>query len=130
MALEPAGEVGALGQAEVVASVPLEVGQSNARATGEDEDGLPDRVDDLALLEGAVLHRRQEMPQPAKRLTREVRVELVPEHEGELAAQSDVADLMQRVGQIRGIAHLREVEGELLDPVAVEGGLGDCLDTE
>jgi len=37
---------------------------------------------------------------------------------------------MQRVGQIRGIAHLREVEGELLDPVAVEGGLGDCLDTE
>ena len=40
------------------------------------------------------------------------------------------ADLMERVDQVRRVAHLRQVEREVFDPVAVEGRLGDRLDTE
>ena len=65
------------------------------------------------------------MAQPSKRHAGQVRVELVPEHEGKLAAQPGVADLVQRVGQLRGTAHLGEVERQLLDPLGVEGRLGD-----
>jgi hypothetical protein len=98
VALEAAGEVGALGEAEGVGSIAREVGQLGARAAGEDEDRLADRVQDLALLERAVLHRRQEMAQPAERGAGQVRVELVPEHERQLALQGDVADLVECIG--------------------------------
>ena len=98
VALEAAGEVGALGETERVGSIAREVGQLCAGAAGEDEDGLADRVQDLALLERAVLHRRQEMAQPAERSAGQVRVELVPEHERQLALQGDVADLVECIG--------------------------------
>ena len=38
--------------------------------------------------------------------------------------------LMERVDQLRRVAHLRQVERQLLDLVAVEGRLRDGLDPE
>ena len=61
-------------------------------------------MEDLALLERAVLHRSQEVAQPAEGAAVQVGVELVPEHERELAPQPGVADLVQRVGHVGGVA--------------------------
>ncbi len=105
---------------ELVARVAGEVGEASAGAAGEDEDRLADRVLDLPLLERSVLHRGEEVAQPAEVLAAGVAVELVPEDEGELAPQARVAHLMERVGQVGGAVHLREVELERLDPVVVE----------
>jgi len=106
-----------------------EVGQLGARAAGEDEDGLADRVEYLALLKGAVLHRRQKWRSQPKALSPRLESNSSQRTNGACLA-SDVPDLMERVDQLRRVAHLRQVEREVFDPAGVEGRLYDRLDTK
>ena len=125
----PAGEVGLLGGAQLPGGqVAAELGDRGGGAAGEHEQSPADRVGDLSLPECAVLHRGQEVAQPAQRLAVQQGVELVPEHQRDLPGQGGVADLVQRVAQVIGGVHLGQVELELADPAGQQAGgeLGDA----
>ena len=93
--LEPADEIGAFGDLKIFVVPLVEFGHAGAGAAGKNKDGAPERMADLAFLEFAILHRRQEVAQPAERRFSQGSVEFIPEYQRELAAQADVAHLVQ-----------------------------------
>ena len=119
--LEPADEVGSLGLpksgvvrvgARALDQVLSEVLHAGAGAAGEHKDRRTDGVGELTLAELAVLHRRQEVTQPPERPTVEGCIELVPEHQRDLAGQRRIPNEMEGVGELVGRAELGQVEFE------------------
>ncbi len=89
--------------------------ESIARATREDEDGLPNRMLRSAVKEFPVLHGGKEVTQPRQSLLAERGVKLVEEDERNPAFEHLVADKMKGGGQFVGRLVLREVEGQFCD---------------
>ena len=96
------------------------------RTAREDEDAFAEGVRQLPFLELPVLHRRQEVLQPAVML----RVELIEEGDGEQPLQPAIADLVERTNEIPRVLELREVElhpGIRADQVVDQLGHGERL---
>ena len=69
-----------------------------AGAASEDEDALSDGVGQLAFLERAVLHGRQQVLEPVVALG----IELIPEHHRRLPGQHGIAHLVVGADQVLG----------------------------
>ena len=110
IALEAAEKIRNLGGARLVLRhVLAEVIERLAGSARKHEDGLADGMCQVPVLEFAVLHGRQEVSQPAIRAV-VIAVELVPENQGDLTAQPDVADLVESGEQFLGGPELGQVE--------------------
>src|SRR5262245_1626970 len=96
-----------------------------AGATREDEDALADWVRDFTLLEGAVLHRGQQVLEPLVT----PRVEFVPERYWRDPAEHRVTHAVEGADQILGALELREVEFEERH-LGPEHAFGQRLDGE
>ena len=118
MSFEATHEIRQLGGGPlgIVVEQGLEAGKGVASSTGKDEDRPSDRVGQLALLEGAILHRREKVPEPTEFSASQGRIELVPEDQRDGAAQGDVPHLMEGLVQLRRPLELREIESEVPHP--------------
>ena len=100
IALQPADEIRPLGRFESLFHKLIrrfiELFHAGAGPTREDKYRPPNWVADLAFLEAAILHGRQEVPKPAQLHSGQGCIELIPEHQRELTAQADIPYLVKR----------------------------------
>ncbi len=110
---QPAEEIRSLG-GPVLRSRLGELVHALEAPSREDEDRAADWVGELPVLEFAIRHRREEVGEPPQLLGlaggEAGHVELVPQHQRQLAAERNVPHLVQGLDQLVGFVELGEFE--------------------